>query len=186
MVLTVAGLDPTIVVGGRVRILGTNARLGKGDFLVAEADEFDRSFLKLTPVVAVVTNIEADHLDCYKDLDDILDSFAIFANRVPFYGAVIACADDAGVQRILPLVKRRVVTYGLSDEAALRARQIRLEASGTTFEVWEGGTWCLGSVRLSLPGKHNVQNALPAIAVGRELSIPFPTIARALCEFPGA
>ena len=185
MVLTEAGLDPTIVVGGRVRILGTNARLGKGDFLVAEADEFDRSFLKLTPVVAVVTNIEADHLDCYKDLDDILDSFAIFANRVPFYGAVIACADDAGVQRILPLVKRRVVTYGVSDEAALRARQIRLEASGTTFEVWEGDTWCLGSVRLSLPGKHNVQNALAAIAVGRELSIPFPTITRALCEFTG-
>jgi UDP-N-acetylmuramate--alanine ligase len=185
MVLTEAGLDPTIVVGGRVRILGTNARLGKGDFLVAEADEFDRSFLKLTPVVAVITNIEADHLDCYKDLDDILDSFTIFANRVPFYGAVIACIDDEGVRRVLPAIKRRVVTYGVSPEAALRAQQIRLEASGTTFEVWEGETWSLGSVRLSLPGKHNVENALAAIAVGRELSIPFPTIARALSEFTG-
>lgn len=185
MVLTEAGLDPTIVVGGRVRILGTNARLGKGDFLVAEADEFDRSFLKLTPVVAVITNIEADHLDCYKDLDDILDSFTIFANRVPFYGAVIACLDDAGVRRVLPRVTRRVVTYGVSQEAFLKAREIRLEAGGTTFEVWEGETWCLGSVRLSLPGRHNVANALAAIAVGRELSIPFPTIARALSEFMG-
>jgi UDP-N-acetylmuramate--alanine ligase len=185
MVLTEAGLDPTIVVGGRVRILGTNARLGKGDFLVAEADEFDRSFLKLTPVVAVLTNIEADHLDCYKDLDDILDSFVIFANRVPFYGAVIACADDPGVQRVLPRVVRRVVTYGVSEGAALRAQEIRLEAGGTTFEVWEGNTWSLGSVRLTLPGLHNVSNALAAIAVGRELSIPFPTIARALSEFTG-
>jgi UDP-N-acetylmuramate--alanine ligase len=185
MVLTEAGFDPTIVVGGQVRVLGTNARLGKGDFLVAEADEYDRSFLKLTPVVAVVTNIEADHLDCYRDLADILDSFAIFANRVPFYGAVVACVDDPGVREILPRVKRRVVTYGESEDSNLRARQIRLEASGTTFEVCEGKTWSLGSVRLPLPGRHNVANALAAIAVGRELSIPFPTIARALSEFTG-
>ncbi len=185
MVLTEAGFDPTIVVGGQVRVLGTNARLGKGDFLVAEADEYDRSFLKLTPVVAVVTNVEADHLDCYKDLAEILDSFAIFANRVPFYGAVVACLDDSGVREILPRVKRRVVTYGESEGSNLQARQIRLEASGTTFEVWEGKTWSLGSVRLPLPGRHNVANALAAIAVGRELSIPFPTIARALSEFTG-
>jgi UDP-N-acetylmuramate--alanine ligase len=184
MVLTEAGFDPTIVVGGQVRILGTNARLGKGDFLVAEADEFDRSFLKLTPVVAVMTNIEEDHLDCYKDLDDILDSFTIFANRVPFYGSVVACADDSGVRQVLPRVTRRVVTYGVSEEANLRAKEIRLEASGTTFEVWEG-TWLLGTVRLSLPGRHNVSNALAAIAVGRELSIPFPTIARAVSQFTG-
>ena len=184
MVLTEAGFDPTIVVGGQVRILGTNARLGKGDFLVAEADEFDRSFLKLTPVVAVMTNIEEDHLDCYKDLEDILDSFSIFANRVPFYGSVIACADDSGVRQVLPRVTRRVVTYGVAEEANLRAKEIRLEATGTTFEVWEG-TWLLGTVRLSLPGRHNVSNALAAIAVGRELSIPFPTIARALSQFTG-
>jgi UDP-N-acetylmuramate--alanine ligase len=184
MVLTEAGFDPTIVVGGQVRILGTNARLGKGDFLVAEADEFDRSFLRLTPVVAVMTNIEEDHLDCYKDLDDILDSFSIFANRVPFYGAVIACVDDPGVARVLPRVTRRVVTYGVSDEANLKAREIRLEGSGTTFEVWEG-QWLLGTVRLNLPGRHNVANALAAIAVGRELSIPFPTISRAVSQFTG-
>lgn len=185
MVLTEAGFDPTIVVGGQVRILGTNARLGKGDFLVAEADEYDRSFLELTPVVAVVTNIEADHLDCYKDLDDILDSFVVFANRVPFYGAVVACLDDAGVRRVLPRIKRRVVTYGESEEAGLQAREIQLEASGTAFEVWEGATWCLGTARLNLAGRHNVLNALAAIAVGRELSIPFPTIVRALSEFTG-
>jgi UDP-N-acetylmuramate--alanine ligase len=185
MVLTEAGFDPTIVVGGRVRILGTNARLGKGDFLVAEADEYDRSFLELTPVVAVVTNIEADHLDTYRDLADILEAFAIFANRVAFYGAVVACLDDPGVREILPRVKRRVVTYGESPEAALRAGEIRLEASGTTFEVWEGTTWSLGTVWLPLPGRHNVLNALAAIAVGRELSIPFPTIARALKDFTG-
>lgn len=185
MILTEAGFDPTIVVGGRVRILGTNARLGKGDYLVAEADEFDRSFLELVPVVAVITNIEADHLDTYRDVDDIRDAFATFANRVPFYGAVIACADDPGVNAILPRIKRRVVTYGESSGAALAARDIRLDAKGTSFEVWEGETWSLGSVRLSLPGRHNVANALAAIAVGRELSVPFPTIARALAEFTG-
>jgi UDP-N-acetylmuramate--alanine ligase len=185
MVLTEAGFDPTIVVGGRVRILGTNARLGKGDFLVAEADEYDRSFLELTPVVAVITNIEADHLDCYRDLSEILDAFAVFANRVPFYGAVVACVDDPGVRQILPRVKRRVVTYGESAEAALRARAIELDASGTRFEVWEGQAWNLGRVRLAIPGRHNVANALAAIAVGRELSIPFPTIVRALGEFTG-
>jgi UDP-N-acetylmuramate--alanine ligase len=185
LVLTEAGFDPTIVVGGQVRILGTNARLGKGDFLVAEADEYDRSFLELTPVVAVVTNVEADHLDCYKDLADILDAFAIFANRVPFYGSVVACLDDAGVRPLLPRIKRRVVTYGESPEAAIRAVDIRLEASGTEFEVREGETWSLGRVHLSLPGKHNVLNALAAVAVGRELSIPFPVIARALAEFTG-
>ena len=185
MILTEAGFDPTIVVGGRVRILGTNARLGKGDYLVAEADEFDRSFLELVPVVAVITNIEADHLDTYRDVDDIRDAFTTFANRVPFYGAVIACVDDPGVAAILPRIKRRVVTYGESPGAAIAARDIRLDAAGTSFEVWEGGTWSLGSVRLSLPGRHNVANALAAISVGRELSVPFPTIARALAEFTG-
>jgi UDP-N-acetylmuramate--alanine ligase len=185
MVLTEAGFDPTIVVGGQVRILGTNARLGKGDFLVAEADEYDRSFLELTPVVAVLTNIEADHLDTYRDLSDILESFTIFANRVPFYGAVVACVDDPGVAGILPRIKRRVVTYGESPQAMLRASKIALEASGTTFEVLEGDTWSLGRVGLRLPGRHNVANALAAIAVGRELSIPFPVIARALNEFTG-
>lgn len=185
MVLTEAGFDPTIVVGGQVHILGTNARLGRGDYLVAEADEFDRSFLELTPVVAVITNIEADHLDTYRDLDEIHDAFAAFANRVPFFGAVIACADDPGVRAILPRIQRRAVTYGESAEADLSARDVRLDASGTCFEVWNGEQGRLGAVRLRLPGRHNVLNALAAVAAGRELLVPFETIARALSAFTG-
>ena len=185
MILTEAGFDPTIVVGGRVRILGTNARLGRGDFLVAEADEYDRSFLELTPDVAVITNVEADHLDCYRDLSDIIDAFVLFANRVPFYGAVIACLDDPGVGAVLPRVEKRVVTYGESPQAHLRARNIALEASGTRFEAWDSEGGLLGEVHLPLPGRHNVANALAAIAVGRELLVPFPEIARALAGFTG-
>ncbi|HKD17833.1 MAG TPA: UDP-N-acetylmuramate--L-alanine ligase [Thermoanaerobaculia bacterium] len=185
MVLTEAGFDPTIVVGGQVHILGTNARLGRGDYLVAEADEYDRSFLELTPVVAVITNIEADHLDTYRDLSDIRDAFTAFANRVPFFGAVVACVDDPGVREILPRIKRRVVTYGESPEARLVARDVRLEGSCTTFEVWDSEQGRLGPVRLRLPGRHNVWNALAAVAAGRELLIPFETIARALAAFTG-
>jgi len=185
MVLTEAGFDPTIVVGGQVHILGTNARLGRGDYLVAEADEYDRSFLELTPVLAVITNIEADHLDTYRDLSEIQDAFAAFANSVPFFGAVVACADDPGVRQILPRIKRRVVTYGESPEAGLAARDVRLEAACTSFDVWDAEQGRLGSVRLRLPGRHNVWNALAAIAAGRELLIPFETIARALAAFTG-
>ncbi len=185
MVLTEAGFDPTIVVGGQVHILGTNARLGRGEYLVAEADEYDRSFLQLTPVVAVITNIEADHLDTYRDLEEIRDAFTTFANRVPFYGSVVLCADDAGGRSIVPRIKRRVVTYGESEDASLRARNIRLEAGGTTFEVVDASVGSLGTAQLKLAGRHNVANALAAVAVGRELSIPFETIARALAAFTG-
>jgi UDP-N-acetylmuramate--alanine ligase len=185
MVLTEAGFDPTIVVGGQVHILGTNARLGKGDYLVAEADEYDRSFLALTPVVAVITNVEADHLDTYRDLADILDAFTTFANRVPFFGSVVLCLDDAGARSLMPRIKKRVVTYGESADAQLSASHIRLEAGGTTFEVTDAGQGPLGEVRLRLPGRHNVANALAAIAVGRELLIPFASIARALEAFTG-
>ena len=185
LVLTEAGFDPTIVVGGQVHILGTNARLGRGDYLVAEADEYDRSFLELTPVVAVITNIEADHLDTYRDLSEIRDAFAAFANSVPFFGAVVACADDPGVREILPRIKRRVVTYGESPDARLVARDVRLEGSCTAFDVWDAEQGRLGAVRLRLPGRHNVWNALAAVAAGRELLIPFETIARALAAFTG-
>jgi UDP-N-acetylmuramate--alanine ligase len=189
MVLTEAGFDPTIVVGGRVHILGTNARLGKGDYLVAEADEYDRSFLALTPVVAVITNVEADHLDTYRDLDDILDAFATFANRVPFFGSIVLCADDAGARRLLPRIQKRVVTYGTSSGAGtaadLTAESIALRPGATTFAVRDAEQGVLGEVRLRLPGRHNVANALAAIAVGRELLVPFDTIARALEAFTG-
>ena len=185
MVLTEAGFDPTIVVGGQIHILGTNARLGKGEYLVAEADEYDRSFLALTPVVAVITNVEADHLDTYADLSDILDAFAIFANRVPFFGSIVLCVDDAGARSLLPRIQKRVVTYGTGDGAQLTAARIRLDQGATTFEVRDADHGALGEVRLRLPGRHNVLNALAAIAAGRELSIPFPTIARALKDFTG-
>jgi UDP-N-acetylmuramate--alanine ligase len=185
LVLTEAGFDPTIVVGGRVHILGTNARLGKGEYLVAEADEYDRSFLELTPVVAVVTNVEADHLDTYRDLDDIVDAFSTFANRVPFFGSVVLCADDAGARRLLPRVHRRAITYGESEEAQVRARNVRLGPEETLFEVWESSAGLLGEVRLRLPGRHNVANALAAIAVGRELLVPFDVVGRALASFTG-
>ncbi|HEY2798205.1 MAG TPA: UDP-N-acetylmuramate--L-alanine ligase [Thermoanaerobaculia bacterium] len=187
MVLTEAGFDPTIVVGGRVHILGTNARLGKGEYLVAEADEYDRSFLALTPVVAVITNVEADHLDTYRDLDDILDAFATFANRVPFFGAIVLCADDAGARSLLPRIQKRVVTYGASSgtEAQLTAERIELRPGATSFAVRDAAQGLLGEVRLRLPGRHNVANALAAIAVGRELLVPFDTIARALEAFTG-
>ena len=185
LVLTEAGFDPTIVVGGRVHILGTNARLGKGEYLVAEADEYDRSFLELTPVVAVVTNVEADHLDTYRDLDDIVDAFSTFANRVPFFGSVVLCADDPGARRLLPRIHRRAITYGESEDAQVRARNVRLGPEETRFEVWESSAGLLGEVRLRLPGRHNVANALAAIAVGRELLVPFDTIGRALASFTG-
>ncbi|MEP6994052.1 MAG: UDP-N-acetylmuramate--L-alanine ligase [Acidobacteriota bacterium] len=185
MVLTEAGFDPTIVVGGQVHILGTNARLGRGDYLVAEADEYDRSFLALTPVVAVITNVEADHLDTYQDLPDILDAFATFANRVPFFGSVVLCVDDPGARSLLPRIQKRVVTYGTSEEAQLSAARIRLEQGATIFEVADAEQGVLGEVRLRLPGRHNVLNALAAIAVGRELLIPFASIARALEAFTG-
>ena len=156
LVLTEAGFDPTIVVGGRVHILGTNARLGKGEYLVAEADEYDRSFLELTPVVAVITNVEADHLDTYRDLDDILDAFATFANRVPFFGSVVVCGDDPGVRRLMPRIHRRTVTYGECEDAQVCARRVRLDSTGTLFEVWDSSAGRLGEVRLRLPGRHNV------------------------------
>jgi UDP-N-acetylmuramate--alanine ligase len=185
LVLTEAGFDPTIVVGGRVHILGTNARLGKGEYLVAEADEYDRSFLELTPVVAIVTNVEADHLDTYRDLDDIVDAFSTFANRVPFFGSVVLCADDAGARRLLPRLHRRAIAYGESEDAQIRARNVRLGPEETRFEVWESAAGLLGEVRLRLPGRHNVANALAAIAVGRELLVPFDVIGRALASFTG-
>jgi UDP-N-acetylmuramate--alanine ligase len=185
LVLTEAGFDPTIVVGGRVHILGTNARLGKGEYLVAEADEYDRSFLELTPVVAVITNVEADHLDTYKDLDDIVEAFTTFANRVPFFGSVVLCSDDAGARSLIPRIHRRTITYGECADAQLCARRVRLDSTGTLFEVWETAAGRLGEVRLRLPGRHNVANALAAVAVGRELLIPFETIARALGSFTG-
>ena len=139
LVLDKGGLDPTVVVGGRVEVLGSGARLGKGEFLVAEADESDRSFLKLTPTLAVVTNIDREHLDAYRDLGDVQEAFLGFVNKVPFYGCAVMCLDDAPVEAILPRVERRVVTYGLTPRASVSARDLKLEATGSSYTATHGG-----------------------------------------------
>ena len=183
-VLTEGGLDPTLIIGGKVRSLDTNAKLGRGEFMVAEADEFDRSFLSMIPTIAVITNVDADHLDCYEDLQDLQNAFVAFANKVPFYGKVIVCLDNAGVQEILQQFKRSVLTYGFSSQGDIIARNVEFSARGSEFDVYLS-TGLLGRVRLQLPGNHNVQNALAAVAVGLELEIPFATIQKALQEFSG-
>ena len=185
-VLTDAGLDPTVIVGGRLRVSGTGARYGASDYLVAEADEFDRSFLDLAPVIAVITNIDVDHLDTYRDLNDIEDAFAHFASRVPFFGQVIACVDDANVRRLLPrLNDRRIVTYGFDPAADLRARAARPTAGGMRFDVEDAVSGRLGELELPMPGRHNVLNALAAIAVARAVGLDFEAAAAALSRFRG-
>jgi UDP-N-acetylmuramate--alanine ligase len=185
-VLGSAGLDPTFVVGGIVRTYRANARLGKSELMVVEADESDRSFLMLTPTIAVVTNIDREHMDYYKDMDDVRRCFADFVNKVPFYGAAILCLDDPHVQAVIPKVARRRVTYGLSAQADVSAHEITYDQSfGSSFSVWRGID-VLGQVGLRVPGKHNVYNSLAAIAVGLELEVPFVKIAQALGEFGGA
>src|SRR5262245_32477849 len=182
-VLARGGLDPTIVVGGRLHALGTNARLGHGPFLVAEADESDGSFLRLAPAVAVITNIDAEHLDHYASLDDIRQAFVYFANRVPFYGVTVACADDPQVRLILPEVRKRLLLYGTAPDADVRAEDIRLGV-GARFRVIAQGRG-QGEIELHLPGHHNVLNALAAVAVGLEVEIGFAHIAEALAGFRG-
>ena len=182
-VLLAAGLDPTIIVGGRMRDVGTS-RLGRGDWCVAEADEFDRSFLELRPLLAVVTNIDLEHLDTYRDLADLKETFGRFARSVPFFGAALLGLDDPNVQEIRPLVGRRVVTYGLTPQADVTARDLGLERTSSRFFAVADGA-VLGPVTLPMPGLHNVKNALAALAVARELEIPFLVSARALSEFRG-
>ncbi len=190
-VLTEAKLDPTVIVGGRLRLLGTGARLGHSQYLVAEADEFDRSFLRLTPVVAVITNIDRDHLDTYRDLADIQDAFVTFASRVPFFGRLIVCLDDPNVQQVLPRVAdRRIITYGLSPQADLSAVEVEATPRGSRFAVRLRGDRLLGRIDLGridlpMPGRHNVLNALATVGVGLSLRIGFDTIARAIEGFEG-
>ncbi|RKY57233.1 MAG: UDP-N-acetylmuramate--L-alanine ligase, partial [Candidatus Latescibacterota bacterium] len=183
-VLTEGGLDPTLIVGGRVKSVGSNARLGGGEYLVAEADEFDRSFLRLAPTVAVITTLEAEHLDCYRDLEEIKDAFVEYANKVPFFGWVVACLDEEGVQDILPRVERPLITYGLSAQADVRAEEVEFSGMNSRFLVVAEGE-PMGEVRLQVPGLHNVKNALAAISVGLALEVPFGTISKALEKFAG-
>jgi len=184
MVLSEGGLDPTLIIGGVLRDLATNARLGKSEYLVVEADEYDRSFLTLHPTCAVVTNIEADHLDCYRDIEDIENTFAAFVAKIPFYGALIGCVDDPRVESLLGAAQKRTVRYGMSEGADLRASGLAFEQGRSAFDVTRGGE-LLGRVTLQIPGEHNVRNALAAIAVALELDLPFETAARALAKFHG-
>jgi UDP-N-acetylmuramate--alanine ligase len=179
-----AGFDPTIIVGGKVAVFGSNAVSGEGDLIIIEADEYDRTFLKLTPALAVVTNIEVDHLDVYDDIEDIKDAFVEYANTVPFFGAAVLCLDDANPRGIVGRIGRRVVTYGMSRQATVRAEGVEQEGGTTTFDVYVGSER-LGAVAIRAPGLHNVRNALAAVAVGLELDVPFPSIARALTAYTG-
>jgi UDP-N-acetylmuramate--alanine ligase len=184
-VLVHGGYDPTVVIGGRLNAFGSNAKLGKGEFLVAEADESDGSFLKLSPTLAVVTNIDREHLDYYAGLTDIQAAFEAFVNKVPFYGAAVLCLDDPNVQAIIPRVKRRILTYGTSSQADLRASHIESHNFGCSYQVR-----CrdnpLGPVSLQVPGLHSVLNSLAAVAVGLELDIPVEKIIAALGAFQNA
>jgi UDP-N-acetylmuramate--alanine ligase len=184
MVLAGAGLDPTLVIGGVLRNIDTSARLGKGEYLVVEADEYDRSFLELEPTIAVVTNIEADHLDYYKDIEDIRSTFADFVARVPLYGSLIGCSDDVNVATLLDTVPRYSVRYGLHAAAELKAEGVEFSERGVSFEVRRSGE-LLGRASLGVPGLHNVRNALAAIAVALELEVPFVVAADALSGFTG-
>jgi len=183
-VLQAAGLDPTVVIGGKLASLGSNARLGQGDILVAEADESDGSFLLLSPTLAVVTNVDPEHLDHYGRFSAVQDAFVAFMNRVPFYGMTAVCLDHPVVRELLPRVTRRVVTYGESEGAQIRAEEIAPERRGCAFTVLRAGQ-ALGRIRLGMPGRHNAINALAVVAVGQELELPFAVVAKALEGFRG-
>jgi len=183
-VLEQAGMDPTIIVGGRLNKLGAHGKLGEGDFIVAEADESDRSFLYLSPFIAVLTNLDEEHLDQYKTLEDIKDTFVSFANKVPFYCPVILCLDDPNLQSLIPRLERRIITYGFSAQADVSAREPRFEEfTSTSLLSWKGKE--LGPLRLNVPGLHNIANAMAAVAVGLDLNIPTSTLFQALEKYSG-
>ncbi len=185
LVLMEGGLDPTVIVGGKLSGLGgTNARLGQGEFIVVEADEFDRSFLSITPTIAILTTLEADHLDCYRDLEDLKAAFVQFASKVPFYGFVVLCLDDPTLLDIIPQLKKKIVTYGVNPQADLQAVDIHQKENTSTFTVTEHGKE-IGNIKLKVPGEHNVRNALAAIAVGLELGVSFDLVKSGIEKFSG-
>lgn len=179
------GFDPTIIVGGRVHSFDkTNAVVGAGDIIIVEADEYDRTFLRLSPSMAVITNIEAEHLDIYEDLDDVKEAFIEFANKVPFYGAVVVCLDDSSVKSILPKIERRTISYGYNPQAEVRAVNIQKHAFNSTFTVLVNNK-ARGEITLRAPGDHNIKNALAAVAIGLELRMDFEKIKSGLERFQG-
>jgi UDP-N-acetylmuramate--alanine ligase len=190
LVLERAGMDPTAVIGGRLSAFGSNAKLGRGAYIVAEADESDKSFLRLSPSIAVITNLDREHMETFGTFEEVQRSFAEFANKVPFDGLIVACADDAALRAIFPSISRPIVTYAIDTDADVTATDLALSPFASVSRVWlrrgHGGRERLGDLTLSVPGRHNVANALAAVAVGLELKIPFERIASALAEFHGA
>lgn len=182
--LEAGGMDPTVVIGGKLKGTGSNAVLGQGDYIVAEADESDGSFLKFSPTIAVVTNIDREHLDFYRDLDDIKEVFASFIDKVPFYGIAVLCLDNESIQNLLPRIQKRYTTYGLSTQADFQARDVVFEGLKSRFSVFHQSNR-LGEMTLNLPGRHNVLNAMASVAVGVELDIPFDVIKSALENLAG-
>jgi UDP-N-acetylmuramate--alanine ligase len=183
-VLAAGGLDPTVVIGGRLNSLGSSARLGQGDFLVAEADESDGSFLKLMPTIAVVTNIDPEHLDFYKGIEEIKETFLNFLNKIPFFGLAVLCLDHPNVQSLIPRLKKRFTTYGLTTQADVQAKEIVFEGLSTTFDVLHQHRE-VGRLRLQMPGLHNVYNSLATLATAFELNIPFQVVQETLRDFSG-
>ena len=183
-VMAEGGLDPTVIIGGRLNAWGTNAKLGQGDFVVAEADESDGTFLMYSPTISLVTNIDTEHLDFYKDLDAIKETFLEFINQVPFYGLNILCLEDENIQSLLPRIKKRLVTYGFSAQADFQARDLAFDGLNVSYRAFYRGQE-LGKVNLPIPGRHNALNSLAAVAVGHELEIPFSAICRGLQEMTG-
>lgn len=183
-VLAAGGLDPTVVIGGKLKSIGSNAFLGQGDFIVAEADESDGSFLKYSPAIAVVTNIDREHLDFYKGLEDIKKVFLSFIDRIPFYGLAVLCLDNEAVQDLIPHIRKRMITYGMNPQADLQARDVECRGQYSRFKVVHQAA-ALGEIELSLPGEHNVYNCLASIAVGLELGIGFDRIRSALAKVEG-
>ncbi len=185
LVLTEGNIDPTIIVGGKLSGLGgTNARLGKSEYIVVEADEFDRTFLKLTPTIAALTTLESEHLDTYKDLDDIKSAFIEFANKVPFYGFVVLCLDEPALQDILPKINKKIFTYGISPQADIKATDIQFSKFKSSYDAIYFGE-NLGRIELRVPGLHVIKNSLVALTIGKELGVPFETIKKALAAFSG-
>jgi len=183
-VLAAGGLDPTVVIGGRLNSIGSNARLGQGDFLVAEADESDGSFVKLMPTLAVVTNIDPEHLDYYKGIEEIKETFLNFLNKIPFYGLAVLCLDHPNIQSLIPRLKKRFTTYGLTGQADYMAKEITFQGLSTTFGVLHKREE-LGRLTIRMPGLHNVYNALATVATAFELDIPFHVVQEALQKFGG-
>jgi UDP-N-acetylmuramate--alanine ligase len=183
-VLAEGKMDPTVVIGGKLKSIGSNAVLGKGDFIVAEADESDGSFLKMSPAIAVITNIDREHLDFYADLSAIKTAFLNFIERIPFYGLAVLCLDNEHIQSLMPSIKKRFTTYGMSSQADIQAKGIKFEGLTTWFDAYHHGKK-LGQIHLNLPGIHNTYNAMASIAVGLELAIPFQVIKSALEKAEG-